>query len=222
MKHSESTLRCWKFLYFFFNVFSPSFTKFFKSPRCICRTCRWENYGCHSCKRKLILFVKLSCLISVCNDLLYISRVEDFSYIGRLYIFDTAVTGTLDVTALYDIPYSYVVIKQHMFFLIYSLRHRFIQKVRQKLPETVCVRSRNCFPAMQRTVECRGSVCGCFCRRPAQRSVLCVRIPLLLITSYICKYSKLMSSSYINISALSLKLSNFCFQFIIFPFILYK
>ena len=30
-----------------------------------------------------------------------------------------------------------VVIKQHMFFLIYSLRHRFIQKVRQKLPETV-------------------------------------------------------------------------------------
>ena len=137
MKHSESTLRCGKFLYLFFNVFSPSFTKLFKRPRCICRTCRWENYGCHSCKRKLILFVKLSCLISVCNDLLYISRVEDFSYIGRLYIFDTAVTGTLDVTALYDIPYSYVVIKQHMFFLIYSLRHRFIQKVRQKLPETV-------------------------------------------------------------------------------------
>lgn len=42
---------------------------------------------------------------------------------------------------------------------------------------SACVRNRNCFPLMQRTAECRGSVCGCFHHRQARRSGLCVRIP---------------------------------------------
>ena len=137
MKHSESTLRCGKFLYLFFNVFSPSFTKLFKSPRCICRTCRWENYGCHSCKRKLILFVKLSCLISVCNDLLYISRVEDFSYIGRLYIFDTAVTGTFDVTGEDNIPEGNAVTEQKRFFFLDAFWDWLTKNSGEQFPETI-------------------------------------------------------------------------------------
>ena len=130
------------------------------------------------------------------------SRVEDFSYIGRLYIFDTAVTGTLDVTALYDIPYSYVVIKQHMFFSSIASGTG-SSKVRQKLPETVLFVSvvEIVFPRCNGRQSAEDEYAAVFCRRPAQRSGLCVRIPLLLITSYICKYSKLMSSSYINISA---------------------
>lgn len=103
---------------------------------------------------------------------------QGFSYICRLHISDTAVARTLDVTALYHIPYGYVIFNSIYFSHLSSPApvHPTDTQAASK-NGSACVRNRNCFPLMQRTAECRGSVCGCFHHRQARRSGLCVRIP---------------------------------------------
>lgn len=109
----------------------------FKGPCRICRACGRQRDCLHACQRKLIFLIKCPCFISVCNDLLYIGCGKNFPYICRFDVFDAVVARTLDITALYHIPYGYVVFKQHIFLLIYRLRHRFIQQIRKQLPKTV-------------------------------------------------------------------------------------
>ena len=116
---------------------SPCCAQFFKGPCRICRACGRQRDCLHACQRKLIFLIKCPCFISVCNDLLYIGCGKNFPYICRFDVFDAVVARTLDITALYHIPYGYVVFKQHIFLLIYRLRHRFIQQIRKQLPKTV-------------------------------------------------------------------------------------
>lgn len=88
----------------------------FKGPCRICRACGRQRDCLHACQRKLIFLIKCPCFISVCNDLLYIGCGKNFPYICRFDVFDAVVARTLDITALYHIPYGYVVLNSIYFF----------------------------------------------------------------------------------------------------------
>ena len=120
----------------------PCLTQPRERPCGIGGACGRKHCRFDSSNRKLVPFIKLPCLVSVCINLCHVRFFQNHANVRWLYIFNTAVARAFDVTTLDHIPQGNPVGKQPQLSPGPAPL-----KVLQALSRngSVCARNKNCF-----------------------------------------------------------------------------
>lgn len=156
----------------------PRLTQPFQRPRGICRTCGWKHRCFPSRDRKLVSFIKLSCLVSVCINTCYVrfSRIMPIS-VGCTFLILLSLEPLMSqlwITSHRAIRWAS---SMAFFSSIVSGTGSFKSVASTFQNGSVCARNKNCFLLIWRTAGFLIWEFRKLCRTPVQTNGQCVHIP---------------------------------------------